>query len=276
MIKNLDQLADRLKGIKIGDKELTIDMLKESISSEAEIELDITQINMLNDSKLEEIKETYKKQGYEEARIPIKEMTMKELKGITGFEIEGYKEPKTFINAYKESILKQANIKPNEQIDELKGSLQTLQETYNTDIGLKDAEILGYKTKTKKIEIGSLVMGQFPDGLIGVNKKQASSLYQMDRQLDFDEGNLVIKKDGQILKDKFGKSIPVQDDINSFVSENKWLSVKGRGGGHEPGGSSKFETMDDLMKHMEKENIDPTDESGQKMIDDFNKAKMQA
>lgn len=270
MIKNVDQLADRLKGIKVEGKELTFDTLKDIISNDKEIELEVTPGTFMTDEGLNSLKETVKKQGYEEARTPIKEMTLKELKRKAGLEFEG-KDEDTFISKFKETILSEAKLPADKKITELSQSLENLQKQYQKDIELKDQMISQKENALKDTIIESRLTSLFPKDII-LKPSHAAKIMKMDFQIDLTEsGDLQFSKGGQVLKDKFEKPIPIDSIVSDYVVSNKWLPASdGRGGdGGEPG-NGEFKTINDLMKFMEQNNIDPTSQKGEKLLKEFN------
>jgi hypothetical protein len=85
---------------------------------------------------------------------------------------------------------------------------------------------------------------------------------------------LVVKKQGKVLKDNLEKPLNHQDVFNDFLKENNWLNIDGRGGGNGHGQmSGEFKTINDVFKHLEKNNIDPGSSEGKRLIDKFNQSQ---
>jgi len=271
MIKNVDQLADRLKGIKIEGKEITFDMLKDAISSESEIELEITHGTFLTDEGLSSLKNDVKKLGYEEARTPIKEMTMKELRDLTGLEFEGYKDPKKFVETFKNHVLSEAKIEPNKKIEEYKSSLEKLQSQYEQDISFKDQLIKQKESALKDVYIESKLSSMFPKEIL-IKPDHAAKLLKMDYSIDLDENNnLKFMKNGVEIKDKLEKPIPHEQIINDYVQQNNWIpATDGRGGTDGGTKTGDFKDINELMKYMEENKIDPTSSEGIELTKKFN------
>jgi len=275
MITNLNELADRLTGIKVDGKELTVDQLKELMTKEDEVSLEIPQVNVFTDDKLNELKETVKKQGYEDARTPIKEMTMKELKNISGLDIEGYKDPNKFLSAYKDSILSEAKVEPNKKINELNASLENLRTTMQMEIEKKEQEVSGYRKKMKDSTISNTLLRKIPKDLKGVTADQAAKLYRSERTLDLTDNGIVLMDGENIVKDKFEKPVNIEDDLMAFFKQNGWLKGDGRNDGNysDGAGGSDFKTKNDIFKYMNENRIDPTSKEGLKLLNDFEKSQ---
>jgi len=110
--------------------------------------------------------------------------------------------------------------------------------------------------------------------LNSIKPAHALLIYKAERQFDTDEsGNLLILKGGKPLKDNMEKPIDFTSDFTEFAKANNWIGSNGRGNGNEYSGTgSQFKTMNDVMKHMETQKIDPTSDQGLEMIKKFNES----
>ena len=125
MIKNINALADRLKGVKVGEEELTPEKLLTIIKDEKEIELTIAPVHLLGETELTELKTTVKKDGYNEGSKAGSEMFAKELKkafGLNGDEYPG-KDIETVKTILNNKVLADAKIEPEKKVKELTESL---------------------------------------------------------------------------------------------------------------------------------------------------------
>ena len=278
MIKNTDVLAERLKGIKVGDKDLTIDMLKDALSKEDQIELTAGNVHILDETALDGLKETMKKQGYSEGKTAGSEMTIKELKVKAGLEYDG-KDPDKFIQTITEKISKEKGIEPNKKITELTESLENLRKVAES----KDGEVKTWEQKYSGLEktyrVNDVIASKLPKNLQVVNAKQFTTLLQAEGYtVDFTEGGEPIQMlHGKALKDKMEKPIPVETVLTDFATRNNWLNGGGRGAGDEggKGGANDFKTMTDVYAYMDKNNINPMSPDGKRLQDEF-EAKKQA
>lgn len=274
MIKNKDELADRLKGIKVGDKDLTIDLLKEVLSKEDEVELTIEKVNVLNNDQLEEIKnnvrEEQKTLSYGEGKTAGQEMTIKDLKKMWGIEKDG-KSPESLFKYVNDKVATEAKVPVDEKVKELNSSLDSLRKTYESDkenyenkLKQKEGELNSYKITTELIQ-------HTPQDIKGISPKQAATLFKTDHLLEYDDtGGIVVKKEGKVLKDAMEKPFALKDVYTDYLKSNNWLGGDGRGGGNEPGShGSKFKTKNDLYKHMDENKIEIDSVEGMALIDKF-------
>ena len=284
MIKNFNALAERLKGVKVGDKDLTSELLKDIISKEEEIELIIPKINIYTDEQIEgmktSVREEQKTQSYTEGKDAGREMFIKELKKKAG--IEGT-EGKTVDTVYKhlyDKLNDDLNKEPNEKITELTQSVANLQKTIeskNGEIERINGEKLAFEKQTR---VKAAKMKNIPDNLSGIKPEHFLAAADVEGiSLDFDDNNNEIAiRNGKPVKDQMEKYIPVKDVYTEFAEKNKWIGKgKGAGGGdYNPGdGNKTFKSMNDIFKYMKENNINPFSKEGQKLQDEFS-AKTQA
>jgi len=262
MIKNLDQLAGMLK--------VETSELENMIKSEEEIEVVIPQGEFINDEQLEGLKKEVSETAYIKGKDVGREVTIKEIKKRKGLDFEG-KTVDTLIKYYDGKVLNDASIEPDKKIKELESSLDNLRNQYESDIKTKDNEILSYKSEVKKSKIDNKLMSIIPSNLQGIKQKQAAILFKTDNSIDLNEnGDLVVMNNGEVLKDKMEKPIPINDVLNEYIIKNNWINSDGRSGGNSTSNySSGFKTLNDVMKHMEKNNIDPMSNEGQSLMNKF-------
>jgi hypothetical protein len=271
MIKNFDVLADRLKGVKIGDKDLTVDLLKEALSKDESFEVVAPQAHIMTEEILTELKTTVKKQGYEEGKTAGSEMTIKEMKRKAGLEFEG-KTDDQFIQEFTKKIEKEKGIEPNKKIQELTESLtklQTLAEQKEGEVKQWSEKYTGLQRDTMANEI---ILGKIPKNITGVTPKHFSALFKMEgyQVATDDSGAVVVMQNGKPLKDKLEKPIPVENVLLDFAKTNNWISAEGRGAGDEGGaGNGEFKTMNDVFKFMETNKINPMSPQGIKLQEQF-------
>ena len=260
MIENLSELAKFVKG---GE-----DVLQKAINSEDNVSLEFVDGRFVTDSELDSLKENVKKDAKKEGQTIGYDFAMKDLKSDFGLELEG-KDRSKIVEAIKSGILAEANKKPDAKIAELNQSLENLRGEYERTVKDKDGEINTYKTKLKDISIMSELQRNIPE-INGIKNNHFATLVKTEYDFDFDEsGQMVVKKNGNTLKDKMEKPIPVKDVLTDFATQNGWTSTSGRGGGNQTGGSSEFKSLHDVYKHMEQNNIDPMSKAGQELVNDF-------
>lgn len=276
MIKNIDTLADRLKGVKVGGEDLTPEKLVSLLKDEKEVEVTVNPIHLLDETQLSELKNTVKKEGYTEGTKAGSEMFAKKLKesfGLNGDEHPG-KDLDSVTKILKDKVLADAKIEPEKKVKELSESLQTLQGKYESDLNGYKSQVDSLAKTLKQKDIDFYIQSNMPQ-LNGIKPNHALLIYKAERQFDTDEqGNLTILKGGKPLKDNMEKPIDFQTDFTTFAKTNNWIGTDGRGGGNSYGnGSSEFKTVNDLMRHMEQQKIDPESSEGKDMIKKFQEGK---
>lgn len=242
--KVLEQIAGALK--------FDAELLAKSLSSENEDEK-IELPKLFTESQVETIKENVGKEKYDAGAIASRDMTLKDLSDLAGFD-ERVKDKEAFISRFKDSILKDASIEPNKKVKELEQSLEKLQNTVlERDKAISDLEN-DFKQKETKIKAQSLI----PDfsKTLGITKEEATSLFFMRHDIK-DDG---IYRDGEKLKDDYEKPLDLQSVINNFVSEKGWdkeLNPIGRGGGsgHPRGGNGKPSNLAEFEKYVSEKGL---------------------
>lgn len=246
-----------------------IETLKEALTSDSEVEVSYKSGMLLDDTQLTSLKSTVKKEGYNEGKVAGVEIRAKEIKEKFNIDIEGKDFDKIF-TTYGENVLKDAKIEPDKKLREVNDSLANLQKKYGEDIGLKDQSIASLNTKLGDVKINADLQRLAPEGLNGINTNQFATLAKTEYSFQYEEGNLVAMKHGAILKDSLEKPLAIKDVLSDYGRTNGWIGEAGRGGGHQGGGSSsKFETINDVYKHMDVSNINPDSPEGEKLITDF-------
>jgi hypothetical protein len=260
MIKNLDVLAKFVKG--------GADVLQKAISSEEEVSLELIDGRFVTDSELETMKTTVRNEGKQEGQTIGYDFAMKDLKKDFNLEIEG-KDRKVIADAIKNNILAEANKKPDAKIQELTTSLENLRKTYSDEKSVWEQTESSYKGKLKEISVMSELQKNIPE-VRGLNKNQFMTLVRSEYDFDFDDnGVLIAKKNGQTIKDTLEKVIPVTSILTDYATQNGWFGSDGRGGVNKTGSTKQFETINDVYRYMEKNNIMPDTPDGIKLLNEF-------
>lgn len=285
MIKNLNNLADRLKGIQVNGKDLTAEELKTLITSEEEIEINVPKVNVLTDTELESVKTTVasgnKDSGFVEGMKSGTEQLVKAIRNVKGLEFEGkikydatgkidYNSTASHIaEHYDAKVLADAKIEPEKRIKELETSLQNVQKTY-------DEEKTGWENKSKEFDgkIKSLNQDFFLQTNLpqveGLNKKQLAVLIKTDGySVEFDEnGTAYPVQFGKRIVDKMEKPVPFETFALNYVEQNGWgTKPVGKGGSDQvPDSPGKFKTKNEMFAYMEKNKIDIESTKGQDII----------
>lgn len=229
--KVLEQIAGTLK--------LDAEVLAKSLESE-DSTLDLPKVYF--DSDIETIKDNLGKEKYDEGAKASREITMKELSDLAGFN-ERVKDKEQFISKFKENILKDSSIEPNKKVEELTNSVTNLQKLLQQ----KDSEINNVKSEYQQKETRFKVQSLIPDlsEKIGLTKDEATSLFFMNYEIK-DDG---VYKDGKIVKGELENPLSLEETVNSFVSQKGWNTAeppKGRGGQPSGGTTPKVSNLDEF------------------------------
>jgi len=150
----------------------------------------------------------------------------------------------------------------NEKVNELTQSLEKLRKQYEVDTTEKQSIIESLNKKIQTENITNRLLEVIPKDLKGLNTKQALTLLKSEYEFDIEENNIIVKKDGQILKDKFEKPLTHNDIVNEYIVKNGWLNPEGRGDGNQTGTTGAFKSVNEAMSHMMKNNIAPDSDEG--------------
>lgn len=232
----------------------TLAELKAAITSETEETLSFdAEGEFISNVDLETIKTNAGKQNYIDGKKAGEEMFGKELKRITGLDIEG-KNAEKVISAIKANALEEAKIEPTKQIEELKADKEKLQKNLKEAEDKLTAEMDNFTKKLTGIEIEALIKNTLPEKLAnGITKEQLYKLYKSEREFTkTDEGiALLDPATKQVIKDKKLNAVTISDDLKAFISQFGEPDTAGRGGGD---GQGKAKTnIESLTKLSEVE-----------------------
>ena len=149
------------------------------------------------------------------------EMAIKEARNSLGLEFEG----KTIENLAKAAIekgKKEAGVKPNEAlaekdsiIEKLQKTIQDVENDYKTKLETKEGELSQIRTNQN-------IYGLIPDNLdTQLSKKDLAILFKNDVQTVEQDGKLLYKQNGEILRDA-----KTQNPLSGENVINDWLSKK--------------------------------------------------
>lgn len=278
MIKNIDSLADRLKGVTINGEEITPSKFTELLSSEEEHELSIGEINILTEDELNQAKSN----SYKEGAVFGTEKLVKSFKKVNDLDFEGKikYDDKGLIdfdglashitNPLNEKVKSQTS-KPSEELKEWQDKYNTLKSTYETEKGQYENKVNELSSTLKNYSIDNKLGSVIPE-LTGIKKEHAKMIFKSEYQIEDKEGMLIAKKGNEIVKDKLGNPLPINDLFNTFAASNNWLKTPGREGNNEPGASSsKFKSNDEAIRYIKENNIDLFSEEGKAILESVGK-----
>lgn len=264
MIKNIDVLAKFVKG--------GAEVLQKALTEKDEIELELIEGDFVSHEQLETLKSTVRDEGKKEGQTIGYDFAMKDIKKDFGIDVEG-KDRKVIAENIRAKIMADAKIEPDKKVNELKQSLEALQKTYQTDIETKTNELERYKQTVQQFKIDSELTNHLPQGLSGIKPQHFLVIAKTEYGFDYDNGELVVKKGDQVMKDRMEKPLKPSEVLLELARQSGFIGQPGRGG--EPGGqpAGDFKSINDVYAHMEKNKINPMSDEGQKLIADFKNLK---
>lgn len=269
MITNFDSLADRLKGIKLNGEDITPQKLIDAINDEKELEIEAAKVSFLTEDQIAELKNNVKKDGYEEGKNAGSEMTIKELKRKWGIEKEG-KSIESLFNYVNDKVLTDAKIEPESKVKELTHSLENLQNKYTQDLTDWEQKYNQKESEIMSIKQDSIISQKIP-AIEGYKRNHLMAAFKADGfGVKIEEGNIVPTKNGNPIKNELENYESADNVINNWLADSGYIKHEGRGGSTQQGGGfNEFKTMDDVMKHLEKNKIDPMSNQGNQLINKF-------
>lgn len=217
-------------------------------------------------------KATYTKAGTE---IAVKQL--KELVGLS-YDGEGSKDPKKFTEEYAKKVLADANINVDEKLTEREKTIAKLRENIKTMETVQTDNETKVKTAKQDYDLLTWVHDIKPDYL---EDKELIGIIKMNNELVEENGNVYVKRNGEIVKDqKLQTPIPAKDAIRAFMTERKLVKVAaaaegagegaggagGRGAGDSKGNTGGITTMSQFNTHLEKNGINPKSQEASALL----------
>jgi hypothetical protein len=241
---------DVSKAIETGELELKSDKLIEKTEDTV----------IYSKSDFDTYTENIKKEEYKATKQKAEEMAMKAVKNEFGFEIEGYKDVKTFVSSVKEKIIEDAKIKPDQKIQTLENDLAQVRENLKakeTEFTTFKESVVQKETRAKK---DAILAGLIPKEGLKVST-DITLLALKNKGLDVnltDDGKTEFVFNGEVIKNA---STLEPTDGKDFVL-NKLTELElftkpngGAGGGDETGGSQAG-SYEAFVKEMKSQDID--------------------
>lgn len=292
MITNFDILADRLKGITIGGKELTAQEFINQVKAEEEVSIEASKLNLLSDTQIDELKQTVSKDSagasFVDGMKTGVERLVKTIKNKKGLEAEGkiklgedgkidFDATADFVTTtFETRVLADAKIEPEKRITKLELALQEkersltkVQKAYETDKSMWEEEKKQNAQKLTQEKADNYMFQEMPESEFLTKKQQLTLLKADGFGVSFDEsGSAIPVLNGSPIKDKMEKARLFKDVVTDYSLKNKWIkNSEGREIGDESSQSKKiFKNKTEAFKHMEKHNIDPRTQEGKDIL----------
>ncbi|WP_431129744.1 hypothetical protein [Flagellimonas flava] len=167
---------------------------------------------------------------YREGKEAGSEMLVKDLKKEYGYEFDG-KDVKSFMSHHDSQLKTKYSKDSNSRVEELEKDLSKQKETY-------EEEITGYKTQLAELS-GKYRGETVRNTLLSIMPKETTikpdaivTLFKSEYQVEEEEGVLVVKKNGETLKDsKTASPLELQNVFNEYIEKEGYSKGQsGRGG----------------------------------------------
>ena len=187
----------------------------------------------------EEIIQHLGKTVYDDSKKAAMEMTIKGWKEKNGVDFQG-KDLDAFASYLKSQKVDTGELERT--IEQLRQNIQAKEQEFD---GVKSE----YERQLTQAEIDNYLDTAIPDNLIDpIKKLHVKSLLKSVYEFEKENGQLIVKKNGEIIRDKqlLTPLSPTQV-VNDYISENGWLAMArpGRGGKDEKGKVTGLEHIHD-------------------------------
>ena len=247
-----------------------VEALTKALQSESDTDFKLDTDNLVIRTKEEDSQ--YKNNIIEDAKPSIwkeaTEIQIKNMKKEIGLDFEG-KKPEDFISNFKSKVLEEAEVEPNQKINELNTSLETLR----TQLKAKDSKFSelqqSIETDKRKFKAQTLI----PELSNGLNKDEATALYFMSHEVKEDG----IYVNGEKQKDKMEKALSFEESVSKFVESKGWNAPPkptGRGGGAGSEGASSDlpTTIEEYDEYIKEKGYNPGSQEANAVLNDMVKA----
>lgn len=214
---------------------ITADELAKAISDEQEVKLELPKGRFLTPEQEESVKDAHGKLRYDAG---VSKATKEAFEG---------KSKEEFLLEFKNSIIEEAKIEPNEKLTEKEKAIKLLQDS------LKEKE-----TEIERIQREALERQRKAEALSSLPKMREDLGIKPNEALNIIMSGVELKedtyyKDGSPLVDEYQKPIALADFLNQEVSARGWIESKPQGHGGKSGkpANSVPKSYDEFKKHCD-------------------------
>lgn len=186
-------------------------------------------------SEIESRDKVVDKKAFDRGSETSMEVFVKTKKRELGLEFEG-KDPEKLIEALSAKVLSDAKVTPDKSLAEKDKTIEGLRR----NIAALEEEKSNIASTLNTVKRQTTLLKSIPQNLISGVEPEEVLLTMGHKGFEFDEmdGQLVVKKNGQVVADQALRPLPVKDVITGYVKERNWLDDEqsgqreGRAGGH--------------------------------------------
>lgn len=211
-----------------------------------------TDLKVFKNEDFETLQKNIANTEYQKGKTAGEEMLYKSGREKLGLEFEG-KTFENFTEAFKTKILKEASIEPTQKVNELMSDIGKLRGTIGEWESKYNNVLSQVETDKKQTRIENTLLSKLPKDQLTIPIEDVVFILKSKNQIDIEENNIVLKQNGEVLKNKLMNPITIDewlpDAIKPYLKQveggsGKGDSVKGKAG-----------SMDAFIKEMEDKGI---------------------
>lgn len=194
---------------------------------------------------------------YNEGKQAQEEMLVKQAKKDLGYDFEG-KSFNHLLTYHEEQLKTKYSKNSNERVTELEKDINKLKDAYTNEIDGYKSQINELSGKYKSQSTKNYLLSLMPKDTV-LKPEALITLFKSEFELDEDNGSVVVKKNGEVLKnDKTTSPLDPKGVFNDWLVKEKYITTpQGRGGENEFGNKGfKGNSISEFQKQWQKENPD--------------------
>jgi hypothetical protein len=261
-----ESLKAILVKLKVGT-DAEIDAL---INDQEEKEVAIDAVKVFTSEEYTQLETNLKEQGKGAYTKAGKEIAIKELKEKTGLDFDG-KDPEVFLEKYKEHVIADANVKPNEAKVQWEKDKAQLQGQISEWKGKYEA----VEVEKKTVARDAYLLKKFPaERDKALSDEDRLLLIKSKTEIKDEDGKEVVYYKGQKLADNLTNPLDMDKAISHIFKEENWIgdgAVKlpgGRGDGDKHRKPNTFASLKEFNAHLETSGIHPGSEQARNLLQD--------
>jgi len=266
--------------IKFNINEEIVEMDSEEVSKAIEAgEVKIESENLIVKSEdniiytkaeLETYNTNIKNEEYKNGKIAGEEMAFKAMKNASGYEIEGYKDAKTFVSTLKTKVIEDAKIAPDKKILELTSDNDKLRTNYETLEGKFDTFKSGVTEKETRTKKDTELFTYLPTEGLKINQKLTLMALKSEAGIDLaygEDGKSFITVNGEMVKNDRALPVEPKEFLETKLTAMDLITKNGGGGGGgDDTGDGKAGSYENLVKRAKAQNIEEGSQAFSEML----------
>lgn len=214
---------------------ITADELAQAISNEQEVALELPKGRFLTQDQEEKMLDLHGKRRYDAG---ISKMAKENFEGKTKEEYD---------NSLKALILEEAKLEPNEKLNQLTNTINSLKESLTE----KDKVILSIQEEAENTKKRANALSVLPTlrSDLGINKSEALNIILGSVEQKEDG----IYKDGKLIVNEHQEAVGLNDFLSQEVNSRGWVKkqIQGNGGKNGASQGATPNTYSSFQKHIE-------------------------